>query len=201
MQSRWGLVVVGRAAYARGRRRAARRRLPHGIRWALRSLLAETWLSARGPTCASSRTAVNSTMTTTSVTIVTDRTVCVNGPSARCSVTTAMAEEGERAMATTAANRLATPLIVSLTPSPRPRVGNCFSDARASPNTTTRALHVMASVRQRIVRACARRLSRASSPPAAKVITASVPWCNGSSCSTALCETAPTCAQRAPARR
>ena len=50
--------------------------------------------------------AVNSTTTTTSVTIVTPSTVCVNGPSARCSATTAMAEEGERAIETTAAHLL-----------------------------------------------------------------------------------------------
>jgi len=41
-------------------------------------------------------------MTSTSVTIVTPSMVCVKGPSACSSVTTAMADEGERAMATTA---------------------------------------------------------------------------------------------------
>eukprot|EP00310_Coccolithus_braarudii_P009420 CAMPEP_0183374924 /NCGR_PEP_ID=MMETSP0164_2-20130417/115841_1 /TAXON_ID=221442 /ORGANISM="Coccolithus pelagicus ssp braarudi, Strain PLY182g" /LENGTH=49 /DNA_ID= /DNA_START= /DNA_END= /DNA_ORIENTATION= len=36
--------------------------------------------------------------------MVTPSTVCVNGPSALSSLTTAMAEEGERATATTPAN-------------------------------------------------------------------------------------------------
>eukprot|EP00966_Prymnesium_polylepis_P213370 4941720-Prymnesium_polylepis.1 len=53
--------------------------------------------------CESSAAAVKSTMTITSVHMVTDSTCCVNGPSARCSDTTAIADEGERPIETTAA--------------------------------------------------------------------------------------------------
>jgi len=51
-----------------------------------------------------SAAAVKRTMTITSVHMVTESTCCVNGPSARCSDTTAIAEEGERPMDTTAAS-------------------------------------------------------------------------------------------------
>lgn len=53
---------------------------------------------------ASSSAAVKSRMTRTSVTMVTERTVVVNGPLARSSPTMAMADEGDRPTATTAAS-------------------------------------------------------------------------------------------------
>ena len=83
-----------------------------------------------------------------SVTIVTERTVCVNGPSALSSETTPMADEGERAIATTAARLLAAVLVLSVLLLPP---GGCTVaiTARPSTNTTTSADAVRQTARLR----------------------------------------------------
>ena len=148
--------------------------------------------------CCRRTVAMKSKMTTTSVTIVTPSMVCVKGPSACSSETTAIADDGDRAMATTAASMAITTLTLSR---PRNLVGAgagagvsvgaerwraCLESAAAPAKAGKKVSRVSISTKtmaneqphmenesQPTSRALARSCSSTSSLPAANVMHAS----------------------------
>lgn len=147
----------------------------------------------------------------TSVTIVTVSMHCVKGPSASTSVTTPMAEEGERAMATTPASMLDTcrrvRFMLASSPSPPSASGG---DSAGSQNDVSSAWRVDTHARALIVkqaemedtnRALSRIASSSSSEPAANVMIANVDWCSKLSSRLAEALTSPMVLHRVPVTR
>jgi len=133
-----------------------------------------------------------------SVTMVTPSSVCVNGPSARSSATSAMALDGDRAMATTEESSDAA---ASRSPAARPMEAEGPMKTYEQQNTNASADAQLATARWPITLPLCRTAEGSSSAPAAMEMTPSAAVCSGASTASAGGVSHPTARAAAPARR